>query len=573
PDGTETLCGPEGAFTYEWSGPGGPFPDERCIQVHLPGMYSLTISDGIGCSGSDDHTLTADVAVGATTLSDVWACTGDRVEFCVTGSGTGPITYQWSRNGTPINGATDNCLVINPVAAASIGTYSVRVTGKCGSVTRSAVLRLADVTVADIPDLFLCEGQTARWCPAVTGRGPFTWEWKHNGAPIPGADDSCLVIDGVDVGDDGFYSVTVQGFCGDPVTVSARLYVGTCEVFCGLTQGAYGNAGGKWNGVSRIDMLNALITPASPLVVGVLGARSVTFNDGSEACIIELLPGGGPAAALKNGLGDAVVNPLTCDTNPPLQGPRGRIRNVLLAQTITLSLNVRLDPDLLTMEICDTVIVIPALPGPDGVRGTADDLPDNDHPRFLVIPASVFTALNQLGLPHTVTGVLTLANRVLAANLPPGVTLSPSDANAAAGGINDLVDECVLFIHCDDATHASAARISQLSPLDGAPDDGSTGAGQGAFLGAVRVVGSGSAVSIGYAAPAAGRLEMSIFDVLGRRVATMERIVGSAGPGVERIELGDGGGVRSGIYLVRVRLDPTDGGAGVVESRKIVITR
>lgn len=54
-----SLCGPEGAFLYAWSGPNGFSADTRCVSVQSSGTYSLALSPaGGGCAGAPaSHTL------------------------------------------------------------------------------------------------------------------------------------------------------------------------------------------------------------------------------------------------------------------------------------------------------------------------------------------------------------------------------------------------------------------------------------------------------------------------------------------------------------------------------------
>jgi Immunoglobulin I-set domain len=61
--------------------------------------------------------------------------------FSVTASGTPPLSYQWSINGTNIPGATQAALTLRPIAQSDAGSYSVRVTNIDGFVdSASAVL-------------------------------------------------------------------------------------------------------------------------------------------------------------------------------------------------------------------------------------------------------------------------------------------------------------------------------------------------------------------------------------------------------------------------------------------------
>ncbi len=69
-------------------------------------------------------------------------CPGGSASFTVAPNGTGPISYQWQRNGTdiPLAGPGGNAtaqsatLVINGADAGDIATYSCVLTNPCGSV-------------------------------------------------------------------------------------------------------------------------------------------------------------------------------------------------------------------------------------------------------------------------------------------------------------------------------------------------------------------------------------------------------------------------------------------------------
>jgi hypothetical protein len=138
--------------------------------------------------------------------------------------------------------------------------------------------------------------------------------------------------------------------CAD--TCQATLESIVCgQEFCSLTQGAYGNANGMFNGMRRLQLIQSLLS-SGPLVVGKPG-RSLTIPYASASCIIQRLPAGSGPVALPSALGDATLNSSTCETSPtllPLQN--GRFKNVLLGQVITLSLNVRLECDLGDFQFC-----------------------------------------------------------------------------------------------------------------------------------------------------------------------------------------------------------------------------
>lgn len=78
---------------------------------------------------------TAAVPVILSPPASVVAPQGGTATFAVTAEGAGPLGYQWSFNGTAINGATNTVYTINGVSSANAGQYRVTVSNAAGSVT------------------------------------------------------------------------------------------------------------------------------------------------------------------------------------------------------------------------------------------------------------------------------------------------------------------------------------------------------------------------------------------------------------------------------------------------------
>ncbi len=66
---------------------------------------------------------------------------GGTASFSVGASGTAPLSYRWSWNGTNLVGATNATLTLNNVQLAQAGNYSVQVSNLAGS-TNSTVAKL-----------------------------------------------------------------------------------------------------------------------------------------------------------------------------------------------------------------------------------------------------------------------------------------------------------------------------------------------------------------------------------------------------------------------------------------------
>ncbi len=224
-----------------------------------------------------------------------------------------------------------------------------------------------------------------------------------------------------------YWGISPCGFSTD--TICFLVIAEPCDdsQFCSLTQGFYGNAGGTFcNGMGTADLIESLLAQGD-LVVG-SGGNTMTFQAGESGCIIDLLPGGGPAKTISG------AN--TCESHPGIQMKKGQIHNILLAQTITLSLNLRLDSELGGLNIySDTLLTAPS----SGCDNEGDSAigPYVKYP----IPLSVYNVLSDNGnITPTVNDLLTLANTGLGGGTIGATTLSA--ISDAASRINEGFDEC-----------------------------------------------------------------------------------------------------------------------------------
>ncbi|MHC4864923.1 MAG: LamG-like jellyroll fold domain-containing protein [Planctomycetota bacterium] len=71
-------------------------------------------------------------------------CQGESHEYCVTASGSEPLSYQWQKDDSNIPGATGPCYTINPVTAADAGSYTCVVSNSCGSAESNAAALTVD---------------------------------------------------------------------------------------------------------------------------------------------------------------------------------------------------------------------------------------------------------------------------------------------------------------------------------------------------------------------------------------------------------------------------------------------
>src|SRR5579883_1130336 len=136
-----------------------------CGQVSTNGAPTDTGSDAVA------PTITAQPASQSVT-------SGASVNFTVTATGTEPLSYQWSRSGSLIEGAVAPTYSTVATAADDGATYSVVVTNPVGSVqSAAATLTVAGIQTAPVittqpADQSVTAGQTATFSVVATGTPP-----------------------------------------------------------------------------------------------------------------------------------------------------------------------------------------------------------------------------------------------------------------------------------------------------------------------------------------------------------------------------------------------------------------
>src|SRR5208282_6451200 len=129
----------------------------------------------------------------------------------------------WLKNGTLISGQNGSSLTLNNVSASDTATYSVIVSGACGSATNSATLTVnvpVTVTVAPASQTTLV-GSNVTFSVTATGT-ILSYQWLFGGSVI--GTSGSLTLNNVATSQAGIYTVIVSGACGS-VTNSAILTV------------------------------------------------------------------------------------------------------------------------------------------------------------------------------------------------------------------------------------------------------------------------------------------------------------------------------------------------------------
>ncbi len=188
--------------------------------------YSVTVTATCGTVTSSSATLTVNAATSITTQpTNQSSCIGGSVTFNALGAGIA-VTYQWQKNGVSISGATSASFTINPIIAGDAATYTVIVSGSCGSVTSAgaALSITAGTSINTQPaNTTACLGGSASFSVSASGSGTLTYQWKKNGVDMPGITAASFTINPVSASDAANYSVAITSSCGTTTSATASL--------------------------------------------------------------------------------------------------------------------------------------------------------------------------------------------------------------------------------------------------------------------------------------------------------------------------------------------------------------
>lgn len=235
------------ALSYQWRRNGVAITGANAPVLKLAAVseadatgYSVQVSNTAGSATSDAALLSVSAgaapAVAPTIVTQpvsVLVNSGNTATFAVGVSGSGPLSYQWLRNGVPITGATAAFYSLAAAAVGDAATYAVQVSNSAGNETSWNVVLTVNTSEAPTAVVLMSQpspqiqapGGSATFAVAVTGSGPITYQWLKNGAPISGATSGVLTLTGIVAEDAASYSVTVGNGLGSVTSNAASLTV------------------------------------------------------------------------------------------------------------------------------------------------------------------------------------------------------------------------------------------------------------------------------------------------------------------------------------------------------------
>ena len=188
------------------------------------------IYDNFVARASVAHTVPATARSITTPPQSVTVNEGVSTTLSVVADGTGPLTYQWLKDGSTIAGATSSTLSITNPSREEAGSYSVQVTNLAGTITSPA----ATLTVNPTPYITsISPSQTVDpqsnftlYAEIQSVPAPTSVQWLKNGTPIPGATLPSLNIGSFQASDAGTYSLSVTNSVGSSTSLQQSAIVG-----------------------------------------------------------------------------------------------------------------------------------------------------------------------------------------------------------------------------------------------------------------------------------------------------------------------------------------------------------
>jgi hypothetical protein len=228
-------------LSYQWRRNGTPITGANRPILRLDGVgdaqagsYTLEVSNPAGTveGAAQVLTVTPEGTAPATaptitkSPTSVSVTEGNGATFGVGVAGSGPISFQWRKNGTNIPGATSATYTLAAVALADGGSYSVFVSNAAGEdVSAAATLTVLEAPPTPPPaqapsivthpgTVVVAAGMGATLAVTVAGTGPFTYEWRRNGQVVAGQTSAVYTIAAASSLDVGTYVVRVTNAVG-----------------------------------------------------------------------------------------------------------------------------------------------------------------------------------------------------------------------------------------------------------------------------------------------------------------------------------------------------------------------
>lgn len=199
------------------------------VQAVHSGRYHLVASNSFGAATSRIAQLTVHSPPRFLLHpTDQTASLGAQVQFDVRLEGTPPFTFQWFKDGQPLDNGVEQTLVLRQVQIADSGRYKLQVRnlyGTAESIEALLTVQFPPVIKSQPADQIVLVGADLAFNIDAAGRPPLQFQWFKDGQPIPGANAASLTFKAITSAAAGRYKVSVQNNDGRADSSEFRLTV------------------------------------------------------------------------------------------------------------------------------------------------------------------------------------------------------------------------------------------------------------------------------------------------------------------------------------------------------------
>ena len=232
----------EGQVQYQWQKNGSLIPGATSntyfianSQTSDAGTYRVVVSDNVTQLNSNFVNVWVSEAIQAININQQPQSQivpeGGSAVFSVSASGGGFISYQWRKNGLPINNAFSNTYTIPSVGQSDIASYDVVISNSRGNVT--SIAASLSVISNEVPVIIthqpqsqsVVEGQAFTLSVSASGDHPISYQWFLNGNTIPDATSALYQKINSSPNDQGDYTVLVSNTGSSELSNSATISI------------------------------------------------------------------------------------------------------------------------------------------------------------------------------------------------------------------------------------------------------------------------------------------------------------------------------------------------------------
>lgn len=164
-------------------------------------------------------------------------CEGNKGLIYVVASGA-ELSYIWQKDGVDIPSTNNDTLIFSSAKLSDAGSYSVKVTGKCGNQITSTSAALAvyplPILTGQPSSSTVVEGSTLNLSVVAAGFD-LKYQWRKNNTALSGKTETSITINNIASTDSGKYDCVVTNSCGSITSNQATIKVTSKPVEASLS--------------------------------------------------------------------------------------------------------------------------------------------------------------------------------------------------------------------------------------------------------------------------------------------------------------------------------------------------